>query len=95
MGAIRIVRSKSDENLYENETIHGKDLLLVASGVVVAAVSRGGILPAFAATQITGAGATFPYPFFSKAFYEYSQKTPCDRKLPVDREWRRHPAVHR
>ena len=32
--------------------------------------------PAIAATQITGAGATFPYPFFSKAFYEYSQKHP-------------------
>ncbi len=58
------------------ETISRKDLLVVASGVVVAAVSRGGILPAFAATQITGAGATFPYPFFSKAFYEYSQKHP-------------------
>jgi len=29
--------------------------------------------PALAATQLTGAGATFPYPFFSKAFYEYSQ----------------------
>lgn len=28
----------------------------------------------FAATQLTGAGATFDYPFFSKAFYEYSQQ---------------------
>ncbi|HUZ73083.1 MAG TPA: phosphate ABC transporter substrate-binding protein PstS [Stellaceae bacterium] len=27
-----------------------------------------------AATQIVGAGSTFDYPFFSKAFYEYSQK---------------------
>ena len=27
----------------------------------------------FAATQLTGAGSTFDYPFFSKAFYEYSQ----------------------
>jgi phosphate transport system substrate-binding protein len=29
-----------------------------------------------AATQITGAGSTFDYPFFSKAFYEYTQKHP-------------------
>lgn len=29
---------------------------------------------AFAATQLTGAGATFPYPFYSKAFYEYGQQ---------------------
>lgn len=30
-------------------------------------------LPALAATQLTGAGSTFVYPFFSKAFYQYSQ----------------------
>jgi len=29
--------------------------------------------PAMAATQLTGAGSTFDYPFFSKAFYDYSQ----------------------
>ena len=29
--------------------------------------------PAIAATQLTGAGSTFVAPFFSKAFYEYSQ----------------------
>jgi phosphate transport system substrate-binding protein len=29
--------------------------------------------PAMAATQLTGAGSTFVYPFFSKAFYDYSQ----------------------
>lgn len=29
---------------------------------------------ALASTQLTGAGSTFDYPFFSKAFYEYSQK---------------------
>jgi phosphate transport system substrate-binding protein len=29
-----------------------------------------------AATELTGAGATFPYPFFSKAFYQYSQNNP-------------------
>jgi phosphate transport system substrate-binding protein len=33
-------------------------------------------VPAAAATQLTGAGATFDYPFFSKAFYIYSQKNP-------------------
>jgi len=32
--------------------------------------------PARAATQLTGAGSTFVYPFFSKAFYEYSQYHP-------------------
>jgi phosphate transport system substrate-binding protein len=32
--------------------------------------------PALAATQLTGAGSTFDYPFFSKAFYEYSQAHP-------------------
>lgn len=31
-------------------------------------------LPALAATQLTGAGSTFVYPFFSKAFYTYSQQ---------------------
>ncbi len=29
-----------------------------------------------AATQLTGAGSSFDYPFFSKAFYIYSQKQP-------------------
>lgn len=31
---------------------------------------------AFAATQIVGAGSTFDFPFFSKAFYEYGDKHP-------------------
>jgi phosphate transport system substrate-binding protein len=31
---------------------------------------------AFAATQIVGAGSTFDFPFFSKAFYAYSDKHP-------------------
>jgi len=30
--------------------------------------------PAFAATQLSGAGSSFVYPFFSKAFYEYSKQ---------------------
>jgi phosphate transport system substrate-binding protein len=33
-------------------------------------------IPAAAATQLTGAGSTFDYPFFSKAFYTFSQKNP-------------------
>ena len=33
-------------------------------------------IPAIAGTQLTGAGSTFDYPFFSKAFYTYSQKHP-------------------
>jgi phosphate transport system substrate-binding protein len=48
--------------------------MLAAAGAALIAVSAGVALPALAATQLTGAGATFPYPFFSKAFYEYSQK---------------------
>jgi phosphate transport system substrate-binding protein len=32
--------------------------------------------PAAAATQLTGAGSSFDYPFFSKAFYIYNQKNP-------------------
>jgi phosphate transport system substrate-binding protein len=37
----------------------------------------GATIPAAsAATQITGAGSTFDYPFFSRAFYAYSEKHP-------------------
>ncbi|MFN2460504.1 MAG: phosphate ABC transporter substrate-binding protein PstS [Candidatus Velthaea sp.] len=31
------------------------------------------VSPVLAATQLTGAGSTFVYPFFSRAFYDYSQ----------------------
>jgi len=41
-----------------------------------AALASAFALPALAATQITGAGSTFVYPFFSKAFYEYGSKHP-------------------
>jgi phosphate transport system substrate-binding protein len=43
---------------------------LIAAGVIA-----GLVLPvaASADTQFLGAGATFPYPFFSRAFYAYSQ----------------------
>ncbi len=40
------------------------------AGVVLAL----GVSVALAATQLTGAGSTFDYPFFSRAFYEYSQQ---------------------
>src|SRR5579875_354632 len=40
--------------------------------VAVAAIA----LPAIAGTQLTGAGSSFDYPFFSKAFYVYNQKNP-------------------
>ena len=33
-------------------------------------------LPVAAATQLTGAGSSFDFPFFSKAFYIYSQQNP-------------------
>lgn len=44
-----------------------KGLALTAAALIATAV------PAFAATQLTGAGSTFDYPFFSKAFFEYSK----------------------
>jgi phosphate transport system substrate-binding protein len=34
------------------------------------------LVPALAATQLTGAGSTYDYPFFSKAFYQYSASHP-------------------
>jgi len=41
-----------------------------------AAVAAAMTLPAVAATQLTGAGSSFDFPFFSKAFYIYNQKNP-------------------
>lgn len=46
---------------------------LVGTFVATALLSSA-MLPAIASTQLTGAGSTFVYPFFSKAFYEYSQQ---------------------
>lgn len=51
-----------------------KDLRIILKGVLAAAVmtvSSGAV----AGTSLTGAGATFPYPIYSKWFYEYNQKT--------------------
>ncbi len=42
----------------------------------IAAVAIAMALPAAAATQLTGAGSSFDYPFFSKAFYIYNEKNP-------------------
>lgn len=41
---------------------------------IVATLS--GTQAVFAATQLVGAGSTFDYPFFSKAFYQYAQQHP-------------------
>jgi len=42
---------------------------LFAAAVLIAAASS-----VSATTELTGAGSTFDYPFFSKAFYDYSQQ---------------------
>ena len=47
---------------------------LLRGGVFACAVAMAPA--AFAATQIVGAGSTFDFPFFSKAFYTYSEKHP-------------------
>ena len=60
----------------DSQTLGRKKLLALTAGAAIAAICGGITLPALAATQIIGAGATFPYPFFSKAFYEYTQKHP-------------------
>jgi len=46
-------------------------VLGAATAALAAAVFA---VPALAATQLTGAGSSFDFPFFSKAFYEYSQQ---------------------
>jgi len=58
------------------QTNSGKRFSSVVGGGAALALVGALHLPGFAATQLTGAGATFPYPFYSKAFYEYSQKHP-------------------
>lgn len=45
-------------------------------GVAALALGAAMTLPAAAATQLTGAGSSFDFPFFSKAFYIYNQKRP-------------------
>ncbi len=55
-----------------------KSLNLIATLGYFMFVAVGLLLPvqSVAATELTGAGATFPYPFYSKAFYSYSQSHP-------------------
>jgi phosphate transport system substrate-binding protein len=48
----------------------------LARYLTTAAITAAMTLPAAAATQLIGAGSSFDYPFFSKAFYIYSQKNP-------------------
>src|SRR5579871_4077236 len=57
-------------------SVHPRTRARVAALTIAGAIAAAVVAPAFAATQITGAGATFPYPFFSKAFYEYSKSHP-------------------
>jgi phosphate transport system substrate-binding protein len=52
-------------------TIEARLLTAVFVGAILLPAST-----AFAATQLIGAGSTFDYPFFSKAFYFYSEKHP-------------------
>src|SRR5258708_11018218 len=51
-----------------------KSLKQILTGALVAATFAGAGL-ANAGASLNGAGATFPYPIYSKWFYEYNQKT--------------------
>jgi phosphate transport system substrate-binding protein len=54
-----------------------RNLLASLSVVLVAAVAAGAVSPAWAEpVQIDGAGATFPYPIYSKWFSEYNKLHP-------------------
>ncbi|HLY45805.1 MAG TPA: phosphate ABC transporter substrate-binding protein PstS [Stellaceae bacterium] len=48
--------------------------LLLGAGIIACALTAAP--GAFAATQIVGAGSSFDFPFFSKAFYAYTEKHP-------------------
>jgi phosphate transport system substrate-binding protein len=66
---------RQEDALIDSVRLTRRGVVLAAlgcAGVVAAAIS--GAPAASAATQITGAGSTFDFPFFSKAFYEYSEK---------------------
>ena len=60
----------------ESHTLVRKKQLALISGAAIVAMCGAIALPVLAATQITGAGSTFIYPFLSKAFYEYSKQRP-------------------
>ena len=63
---------------------------LLAAAVAVLAASG-----AASAADISGAGATFPYPIYAKWADAYKQKTGHRDELSVDRFGRRHQADHR
>ena len=61
-----------------------------SASVAAAALLVSGVA---AQSQINGAGATFPFPIYSKWFSEYNKLHPNVRdQLPVDRIRRRHPS---
>ncbi len=67
----------------------------IMAAVAVVSLSVGATLVA-QTLQINGAGATFPYPIYSKWFDEYNKLHPnIADQLPVDRIGRRHPAGDR
>ena len=51
---------------------------------VAAAVQQKGV------KELTGAGATFPYPLYSKMFSEYDKALRGEGELSIDRLGRRH-----
>ena len=67
--------------------------LMLLSVLPLSACARCGGGPAI---NLNGAGATFPYPLYSKWVAEYEQPRPArPDQLPVDRLGRRHPPDHR
>ena len=78
-GASQGLAARQEDHLTQTET--GRRLTTPRAG---AYILRAGIFAcavmmapaAFAATQIVGAGSTFDFPFFSKAFYAYTGKHP-------------------
>ena len=70
-------------------------MMKLNSDRALVAVRRRWRLPRQQNVQINGAGATFPYPIYSKWFSEYNKLHPnVADQLPVDRIGRRHPADH-
>jgi phosphate transport system substrate-binding protein len=57
--------------LFSSERSIGRYVSIALMALVVGALMVGA---GDAAVQLTGAGSTFDYPFFSKAFYEYSEQ---------------------
>src|SRR5580658_10706509 len=51
-----------------------KSLKTIIAGTLVAATLAGATAVQAASASLNGAGATFPYPIYSKWFYEYNKK---------------------